>query len=162
MKPSTKRLCRGLITMVAIASLAPPDAAAQDKVPVEFQGDWVPATATCESPARFRVTETQMTLMNGEDTETYGDLGVTYSYFGPDYEGISVVSIPEFNSTQPFTVFFNADEQKDVTRLDIYQKIEGPPNPQLDAIQAAAKKLSERFPLNRIPLKKCPPGEESS
>ena len=97
-----------------------------------------------------------MTLINGKDSQTYDDVGVTYSYFGPEYQGPSFVSIPHFNSDQPFTVYFNADDQKDVTKLDIYTKIEGPGNPQLDALQAAAKKLQARFPIDHVPLKKCP------
>jgi len=96
-----------------------------------------------------------MTLINGKDSQTYDDLGVTYSYFGPEYQGPSFVSIPHFNSDQPFTVYFNADDQKGVTKLAIYEKIEGNQNPQTAALQEAAKKLSERFPLNLMPLKKC-------
>jgi hypothetical protein len=116
----------------------------------------VAATATCDSPVRFRAEESRMTLINGKDSESYDDIGVTYSYFGPEYQGPSFVSIPHFNSDQPFTVFFNADDQKGVTKLDIYTKIEGNLNPQTAAMQAAAKKLAERFPLNGVPLKKCP------
>ena len=156
MMSTTMTLCRALATATTILVLATQYAVAEDKVPAEFQGDWVPATATCQSPVRFRVTETRMTLVNGKDSTSYGDIAITYSYFGPDYQGISVVSMPEFNSgNAPFTVFFNADEHKGVTKLDIYQEIKGPTNAQVRAIQAAAKKLSERFPLNRVPLKKC-------
>lgn len=154
--PTTMKLFRALVPVAAIFVLGAQHAIAQDRLPPEVQGDWVQATATCDSPVRFRATETQMTLINGKDSETYGDLGVTHSYFGPDYEGISFVSIPNFNSDQPFTVYFNADEQKDITKLAIYEKIEGTTNPQVIAIQAAAKKLAERFPLNLVPLKKCP------
>lgn len=162
MIPKTMKLCRALIIVTAIAALESQNALAQDKVPEEFQGDWVSATTTCESQARFRVTETQMTLMNGEDSETYGDIAIAHSFFGPDYDGISVVSIPKFNSDQPFTVFFNADEHKGVTKLHIYQEIQGPTNPQLEAIQAAAKKLANRFPLNGVELKKCAATKEAS
>jgi len=158
----TMKLCSALIVVTVVASLESRYAIAQDKLPPEVQGDWVQATATCDSPVRFRVAETQMTLMNGKDSESYGDIGTTYSYFGPDYEGISFVSIPNFNSDQPFTVFWNDEEQKGVTKLYIYQEIQGPSNPQVDAIQAAAKKLAERFPLNLVPLKKCASAEEAS
>jgi hypothetical protein len=131
-------------------------AAAQDKVPAEFQGDWVAATSDCQAPARFRVTETGMTLVNGKDSASYGDIGITHSFFGPDYQGISFVAIPEFNGSQPFTVYFNADEKKGVTKLDIYSEIKGTTNPQVLALQAASKKLAARFPLNQIPLERCP------
>lgn len=98
-----------------------------------------------------------MTLINGKDSAPYGDIGIARTFFGPDYQGISVVAMPEIDGgNSPFTVYFSADEKKGVTKLEIYQEIKGPQNAQLEAIQAAAKKLSERFPLNSIPLKKCP------
>jgi len=151
-------MTRGCAFAVAAAMLllGTQSAVAGDKVPAEFQGDWVPATATCQSPARFRVAEERMTLINGKDSVSYGDIDIATGFFGPDYQGISVVALPD-NETgnAPFTVYFNADEKKGVTQLDIYQEMKGPQNAQIKAIQAAAKKLSERFPLNRIPLKKC-------
>jgi hypothetical protein len=130
---------------------------AQDKVPPQFQGDWVPATAACTSAVRFRVAESRMTLINGGDKADYGNLGASSSYFGPEYNGISVVFLPELNSNNPpFTVYFNADEKKGVTKVDIYTEMPGPMNAPGRALQAAAKKLASRFPLNKIPLKKCP------
>jgi hypothetical protein len=130
---------------------------AQDKVPAQFQGDWVPATAGCDSAVRFRVTESRMTLINGADKAEYGDLGTTATYFGNEYQGISVVFLPELNSNNPpFTAFFNADEKKGVTKVDIYTPMPGPLNAPGKALQAAAKKLATRFPVNKIPLKKCP------
>lgn len=132
---------------------------AQDKVPAEFQGDWVPATSACTSLVRFRVAESSMTLINGKDTATYGNLGTTATYFGNEYNGISVVFLPELNSgNPPFTVFFNADEKKGVTKVDIYTEMPGPMNAPGRAFQAAAKKLATRFPVNKSPLKKCPQG----
>ena len=147
---------RGLYGVVAAAVLlTAPDVWAEG-IPAEFQGDWVPASATCDSPSRFIVTETRMNLVNGADAQSYGDIAIARTFFGPDYQGISVVCMPEFNSgNPPFTVYFNADEKKGTTRVEIYQEIKGPGNPQVDAIQAAAKELAERFSLNQMPLKKC-------
>ena len=139
----------------ALLMIGSSDALAQDQMPAEFQGDWVPATESCESAARFRVAAEQMGLINGPDSTSYGDLAIAHSFMGPDYDGISVVAIPEANSeAYPFTVYFNADEQEGVTRLDIYTAMEGPMNAQVAAIQSAAKQLAERFPLNAIPLKR--------
>ena len=60
------------------------------------------------------------------------------------------------DATQPFTVFFNADERPDVTVVNIYSDVGGPPvNPQVAATQAAARALASRFPLDDLPLKKC-------
>ncbi len=67
------------------------------------------------------------------------------------------VAMPEIDSgNSPFTVYFNADEKRGVTRVEIYQEIKGPQNSQVKAIQAANKKLAARFPeLNLKPLKHC-------
>jgi hypothetical protein len=156
MKTVPITLCRTLVVAAVLALLGAPAAATEDKVPAEYQGDWVPEKGTCESPVRFRIAETRMTLINGKDSASYGGIGITHTFFGPDYQGISFVAMPELDSgNAPFTVFFNADEKKGVTKVDIYQEIKGTQNAQVKAIQAAAKKLSERFPLNNIPLKKC-------
>jgi hypothetical protein len=156
---TTRSRARGTAAALLLcgAVLGAGAAAAQDKIPADFQGDWVPAKSDCQSPARFRVTETGMTLVNGKDSQSYGDVGIAYSFLGPDYQGIIVVALPEVNSGEtPFTVYFNADEKKGVTTLDIYSEMQGVTNAQVMAIQAANKKLAERFPLNKLPLKKCP------
>jgi hypothetical protein len=157
MTPTTTTRCRVLLATAALLTLATEGARAQDPLPAEFHGDWVPAEAACDAPTRFRVAAARMALINSPDSTSYGDVALAHSFFGPDYAGISVVAIPESNSENyPFTVYFNADEQQGVTMLDIYQPMEGPMNAQVRAIQEAARKLAERFPLNRIPLKKCP------
>jgi hypothetical protein len=151
------RIVRALFIVSTVMAAAAGYAGAQDKVPAEFQGDWVPATGACTSQVRFRVTESSMTLINGKDTATYGNLGTTATYFGNEYNGISVVFLPELNGGDPpFTVFFNADEKKGVTKVDIYTEMPGPMNAPGRALQAAAKKLATRFPVNKIALKKCP------
>jgi hypothetical protein len=148
-------LCLCIGAAVALMGVAV-GSQAQDKVPGQFQGDWVPATAGCDSAVRFRVTESKMTLINGADKAEYGDLGTTATYFGDSYQGISVVFLPELNGgNPPFTVFFNADEKKGVAKVDIYTPMPGPMNAPGRAMQAAAKKLATRFPVNKIPLKKC-------
>jgi hypothetical protein len=151
------RIIRALFIASMFVAMAASYAGAQDKVPAEFQGDWVPATGACTSLVRFRVAESSMTLINGKDTASYGHLETTATYFGNEYNGISVVFLPELNSgNPPFTVFFNAGEKKGVTKVDIYTEMPGPMNAPGRALQAAAKKLATRFPVNKIPLKKCP------
>ena len=87
--------------------------------------------------------------------ETWGNLWLPASFFGPSYAGIVSVALPDFDADQPFTVFFNADERSGVTMVNIYREIQNPPNARVAAIQAAAKALASRFPLNDLPLKKC-------
>lgn len=131
--------------------------AASGPMPGEFLGDWVPATASCDAKARLRVEPTRMTLVHGDDQESWGDLETALSFFGPDYQGISTVVMPDFESGDPpFTVYFNADEKKGVTKVEIYVPMPANGNAQVAAIQAKHEKLAKRFPgLNMAPLKKC-------
>jgi len=150
-------LCRAAAIAALWTALGAQDACAQ--IPGEFHGTWVPATAACDSATKLEVAVDKLTLVNGADKESFGDIGIPASFFGPEYSGISVVAVPGINGpTQPFTLFFNADEKKGETRIDIYQDMgDTSGNPQLDAVQTAAKKLADRFPaLNRTTLKKCP------
>ena len=153
MKISAVLLVVGIAGSIGVAGPGVP----QSTVPAQFHGDWVPQKATCEAaPARLRVAAGNLTLINGKDTQTYGGLGVPTSYFGPDYRGISVVAIADFEGAQPFTVYFNHEEKKGVTRVEIYVPMPGPANPQVAKIQSAAKALAARFPVNNVPLKQCP------
>jgi len=131
---------------------------AQSSIPAGFHGDWVPATGGCDAQVRLRVAEGTLTLVNAQDSQSWGNVAVPATYWGPDYTGISVVALPDFDASQPFTVYFNADEKKGVTKVNIYNEMGGRLSPQLAAIQAAAKKLAARFPLNDVPLKNCAEG----
>lgn len=144
------------LTAIALAVPSIGALAAEPPVPAEFRGDWVPASAQCTSMLRFRVAATNATLINGADKSSYGNIAWPTQYMGPDYRGITVTGIPEFESgNSPFTIFFNADEQKGMTKLSILQGEETPGNAQYNAIVRAAKKLNQRFPLDNVPLKKC-------
>ena len=145
------RLAAAALVVAAGAALA-----AQATIPLEFHGDWVPTGRGCQSPVKLRVAAATLTLVNGTDSQTWGNVGVPASFFGHDYEGISVVALPDFDATQPFTVYFNAEERKGVTKVSIYTEMRGPMNPQLAKLQADAKKLASRFPLNDAPLERCP------
>ena len=145
----------GLAALVGMTAPGPKPLLAQDPMPAEFQGDWVPATATCQAPARFRVAESRFMLINGRDSQEYGDLELASGYFGPEYNGMQQVAIPEFNGDQPFRATFNAGEKKNAAVLEIYTEMQGVSNPTVLAIQAKAKRLSQRFPLNNVVLKKC-------
>jgi hypothetical protein len=153
-------LLRRLTVVAATAALCAGSSAGavvlQSELPAQFRGDWVPQTADCAGPVRFRVAEKTLTLVNGKDAQTWNNVALPTSYFGPDYRGISVVAIPDFDNSQPFLVYFNADEKKGVTKVEIYVEMKGNTNPEVARIQAAAKRLATRFPLNNMPLRKCP------
>ena len=64
---------RFLLALIAVAAAAP--AAAQMKdVPAQYHGKWVPAKATCESPAALVVSADRLTLVNGKDSEALGGI----------------------------------------------------------------------------------------
>ncbi len=149
----------------ALLAIGVASAIAAAEIPREFRGDWVPAKGDCGSALRFRAAEGTMVLVNGKDSASYGDVAISYSFFGPDYEGISVVVLPEFESgDSPFTVFFNADEAKGVTKIQILQgdEIAGPGREAYNAIVRRAKALNARFPLDNVPLKRCDDGNRRS
>ena len=148
-------------TQVAQRQSTPAVKQLQDVVPAEFIGDWVPAKGTCDSPVRFRVGGNRFSLINGQDSASYGDVHMAASYFDqgptqPPYSGISKAVMPDSTKNDPpFMAFFNYEEKKGVAQLDIYTAGPVSPHAALAAQQMAHKKLAQRFPLNNIPLKKC-------
>jgi hypothetical protein len=144
-------LALGLLAFAAPAALA-------DSTPAQFRGDWVPAGADCAgSKLRLRAGETQMTLVNGKDEASFGNVAWPSSYFGPDYTGISAVAIPDGDSgNQLFSVYFNTDEKKGVAKI-VFEEGQERPEPQFEIynqIFRKAKALKARFPLT-ADLKHC-------
>lgn len=150
------RRARAAALLLALA-VAPAGAVSEPMSP-DVVGDWVPAASGCDAAQRLRVESAKMTLMNGSDRQSWGNFETALSFFGPEYQGISTVVMPDFDSGDPpFTVYFNADEKKGVTKVEIYVPMQGNTNPQVAAIQAKHEKLAKRFPgLNMTSLKKCP------
>jgi len=154
------------LTVAAVLGITPPAGvpdrinavlfAAEPPVPVEFRGEWA-APGRCGSGVRMRVTDIQLILINGTDSAAYGDIAWPTTFFGPDYDGISRVAIPEFGSMEsPFTVFFNADEKRGDAKVYI-----GPLNVLLgnapyNRLTAANRALAARFPFGMAILRKCP------
>lgn len=128
----------------------------------DLRGDWVPATAKCDSPLRFRAGADTFELQNGTDRQSYGDVAWPSEYFGPDYQGIVVVAIPEFEGNQPFTVFFNDGEKKGTAKVQILVGEESPNNAAYNALVRTAKKLNARFPLDNVVLKRCAPPQKKT
>lgn len=141
----------------ALALLAAWPAAAASSVPAQYQGTWVPAGATCESPLRMQIAAAGVALVNGADKQPLGGIEMAGpGYFPPGYRGIEAVLITEFDGHQPLIVTFNAGEKKGVTRAD-YAPIQPGNAPALKAYNAHIAKLAlaKRFPLNKGTLKKC-------
>ena len=136
--------------------------AAAAQVPTELQGEWVAAGTACTAPLRARFEATRVTLVNGADMESFGGIEMAGpSYFGPEYNGIQRVLITEFEGAQPVTAMFNVNEKKGVAQLEL-----GVPTPAHPANKVAAASnarlaklgLRKRFPLQNVPLKRCPEG----
>src|SRR5678816_697681 len=118
--------------------LSPPVALAQtDAIPPDQLGVWVPAKSDCKSPLRLELAPKTMTLINGKDRISHGNVGLSHSYFGNSYQGIQFAAMPDWDKTQPYTVILNAGEKKG--RAEIYFD------------NAALKK---RFPLEKVGLKR--------
>ena len=74
---------------------------------------WVPAKSDCKSsPLRLELAPKQMTLTNGKDQVSHGNVGMSYSYFGNSYQGITFAAMPDWDKSQPYVVLLNADEKK--------------------------------------------------
>ncbi len=154
---SRASVIRILLAIAAVVGAS--GAAAQNVVPAELQGKWVPAKATCASPAAVLITGDRLTLVNGNDRETLGGIEMAGpGYFPPDYNGITAVLITEFTGQQPLTATFNVNEKKGVAQVEFAPVQPGASNAQLRAYNARVLKLNlaKRYPLNAVPLKKCP------
>jgi hypothetical protein len=139
-------------------ALTATQAPAQSVVPKEFQGIWVPAKAACDSPLRVSVAGDRLTLANGADSQSFGGIEMAGpGYFPPGYRGIMAVLFTEFAGHQPVILHFNADEKKGVAQAEFAPVMPGTPTPQLKAYNAHIAKLNlaKRFPLQKVPLKKC-------
>jgi len=122
-----------LVTLPALAVELP--------VPAEFIGEWVPVGSACNANSRLRVESTSVTLANGSDSQQFGNLDLCFSCEGgARYSGMVLWLLPEFNKggRTPFTVRFNAKEEKGITVVEIER----------DA-------LKERFPIHNVKLHKC-------
>ena len=127
-------------------------------VPAAFQGTWVSAKAACDSPVRLRITGDRLMLANGTDTESLGGIEMAGpGYFPPGYNGIMAVLLTEFSGDQPAVVTFNPGERKGVAQLDYAPVIPGKGNAMQAKYNAHISKLAlaRRFPLDKVPLKKC-------
>ena len=147
----------GLATAFLAIAVLSMGVSAQKAVPAEYRGRWVAAKGACESPAAMVVAADRVTLINGKDTETLGDIEMAGpGWFPPDYRGIMAVLQTEFNGQQPAIITFNLGEKKGVSQVE-FSPVTLRPNAPVDAYNARILKLNlaKRFPLDKVPLKKC-------
>ena len=132
---------RSVVARLAVLAtvLVPLAVAAQtDAVPADQLGLWVPAKSDCKSQLKLELAPKQMTLTNGKDKVSHGNVGLSYSYFGNSYQGITFAAMPDWDKTQPYVVLLNAEEKKGRAKISFN-----------DA------GLKKRFPLETVPLKRC-------
>ena len=144
--------------LAAIAPAPGTATAGPNDAPASFRGAWVPAKATCDSPLRMVVGADRLTLQNGKDTEGIGGVEMAGpGYFAPGYRGIMAVLLTEFSGDQPAVVTFNLGEKRGVAQLDYAPVIPGKGNAMQAKYNAHISKLAlaRRFPLDKVPLKKC-------
>jgi hypothetical protein len=145
------------IAMLILASLAS-IARVAAAVPAEFQGTWVSARASCESPVRLRITSDRLMLDHGGDSESLGGIEMAGpGYFPPGYKGIMAVLLTEFSGQQPAIVTFNVGEKKGVAQIEFAPVMRGRATPQLTQYNARISKLNlaARFPIDKVMLKRC-------
>ena len=132
------RAAASRLAMFAVLSSPLLSKAQTDAIPADQLGSWVPAKSDCKSPLKLELAPKTMTLVNGKDRVSQGNVGLTYSYFGNSYQGIQFAAMADWDKTQPLTVIFNAGEKKGRAQL---------------LIDNAA--LKKRFPLDKAMLKRC-------
>lgn len=141
-----------------LVALSSATTASANTVPAAFQGKWVPAKATCDSPARVLVAADRLTLVNAADKEAFGGIEMAGpGYFPPGYRGISAVLFTEFSGNQPVIATFNFKERKGEAQVEFAAVTKGAAAAQQKAYNAQISKLNlaKRFPLNKVLLKKC-------
>ena len=155
--------CRATaLCLLAIAVYAPGvSVAGPNDAPAPFRGPWVPAKATCDSPIRMVVGADRLTLQNGKDTEELGGVEMAGpGYFAPTSRGIMAVLLTEFSGDQPAVVTFNVGERKGAAQVEFAPVMPGKGNALQAKYNAHVSKLdlAKRFPLDKVPLKKCAAG----
>jgi hypothetical protein len=100
----------------------------------------------------------RLTLVSGTDSEAFGGIEMAGpGYFPPDYRGIMAVLLTEFSGDQPVTATFNVAEKKGAAQVFFAPVVPGSITAEGKAYNAHVSKLklAERFPLDKLPLKKC-------
>lgn len=132
------------LALAMLTAWALPADAQTDVVPPDLVGEWGPA-GNCTGPLKLVLAEKQATLVNGKDEATHGNIAVTGSYFGHDYQGIMQVLLPDWDKTQPYVVTFNAGEKRGDVTVDFNDSA-----------------LKQRFPFGTTVLRKCGPKTSSA
>ena len=107
-------------------------------VAVAFRGEWVPAKARCASPLKLIIESNTVTFVKGDDREEFRKLEQCFTCMGHDVENITLLSTDAMGDS-PFMIYLDGSKRKAGVQVEF-------PND---------KKLGQRFPFGKTPLKKC-------
>ncbi|MBA4217975.1 MAG: hypothetical protein IIA03_10805 [Proteobacteria bacterium] len=116
--------------------------ALSQEIPAEFHGTWKPRHQHCQGGAAMVVDRESITLKSTQRSQRFSNVDVCASCEGgARYSGIVVWAMPgALKGDIPFTVKFNADEQRGVAVIEA----------------GDAESLARRFAVVGVPLEKCP------
>jgi len=103
-----------------------------------FRGEWVPAKARCTSPLRLIIEPNTVTFVKGDDREEFRKLDQCFTCMGHDVKDVTLLSTDAMGDS-PFMIYLDGSKRKAAVQVEF-------PND---------KKLGQRFPFGRTPLKKC-------
>jgi hypothetical protein len=111
-----------------------------ETVAPEFRGNWVPGNAACSSPVRLEIQANAVTFVNGSQRAAYQKLEQCFSCMGRDVSGIVWLTTDAMGDS-PFTIYPDSTRKK---------------APSISTVEFSDKKLGQRFPFGKGPLKRCP------
>ena len=92
----------------------------------------------CTSPVRLVIEPNAVTFVNGAQRAPYTKLKQCFSCMGRDVSNI-VWLTTDAKGDSPFTIYLDSTKK----------------TPSISAVEVLDKKLAQRFPLGKVPLKKC-------
>ena len=129
----------GVFTAVALAS-GSAAAMTGGNVAPDFRGEWVRGNAACSSPLRLVIEANAVTFVNGSQRAVYRTLEQCFSCMGRDVSNIVWLTTDAMGDS-PFAIYLDSTKKK---------------APQISYIDFTNdKRLGQRFPLGKGPLKKC-------
>jgi len=122
----------------AVLAFGPSQSMTGGSVAVTFRGEWVPAKARCTSPLKLIIEPNTVTFVKGEHREEFRKLEQCFTCMGHDVKDITLLSTDAMGDS-PFMISLDGSKGKAAVQVEF-------PND---------RKLGQRFPFAKTPLKKC-------
>ena len=130
------RVAASVAALTALSFGAPQEMTG-GSVAAEFRGEWVPARAACTSPLRLKIDSNMVAFVKGADRAEYRKLDQCFTCAGRDVENVTLLTTDAMGDS-PFTIYLDGSKRR----------------PSVETL-FNDKKLAARFPLGKVPLKKC-------